>query len=146
MLWLRRALFDLQGRVLRTPLLWWRPRRRRVVLGVLAIAVVLGGLVAVERATSVDEVEEACGERPFTCSMATSFMSTAVVALVLSLVWVGGLSQRRALRRYRARLVAAPGDALGLVSDMGPDRAIGRRRFSRTVLDELRSRAATSRS
>lgn len=138
----RRVAYRFLTRLLRIRWLWWGPRRPRAfVYGATALLVVSGALLT-GRLVTLDGVERECAERPFTCSMATSFISTAAIASVVSLVWIGGVSQWRALRYYRARIAADPGEslALPLPAQEGP---IRRDAFLYAVVEELRSSGRT---
>ncbi|MGH9212647.1 MAG: NACHT domain-containing protein [Acidimicrobiales bacterium] len=137
----RRLVHRVRTRLLRSRLLWWGPRRRRV-LGAIGIGLAVVVLAAVGLRASADtDVDDACAERPVACSLATNLGSSALLALVVSIVWVGGFGQRRALRHYRRRLTSDPGALLDLPVSMSDGRVFQRQALTTAMLEDLRSSA-----
>jgi hypothetical protein len=95
-------------RLMRWGPFWWPSRRRRSLIGLAALLASMIVIVIAVRAMDIDAVEQACADRPLGCSVVSGAATSAFTALLVSVVWIGGVAQFFALRRYRGRIRADP--------------------------------------
>ncbi|MFI8347936.1 NACHT domain-containing protein [Streptomyces sp. NPDC085596] len=136
---LRRGLTTAFSRIGDLRPFWWPSARRQRIASAAVTCLIVAATVIGHRMLRGGDINGVCTRQPVACGLVTNLMSSIIVALLVSLLWIGTVSRRLVLRRHLRRIRADPRRLLaGIGADTGPDDFIEPPGFFAMLETELR--------